>query len=382
MRSLDSTKARSRSGGCRTTWCSSPSCRTPRPASCPSSRCARNSGTTSCPAHEHQVESREPRRVGRNRSAGEEERADGPDVPAACRGARRGRRRSAGARDPSPWLAGLLHRGQRCGRFPQPPGRRGAAGRGAVQGAARPREADRRRSGRAGGGNRQHHAPALRSRVRSDPRPLPARRCPRSSRSASLTSRASRTLLAFLVAVDVGHYYGEPGVISASGRAEFEYNLELASQLKGLLNEVGLKVRMIGERGDYAILHYRTRDAAGADLFLSIHHDSVRLSQLPHAHRFAGFSLFVSRRNPRADKTLACPSAIAARLRAAGFPPSRYHADPVLGENRPFADEINGVHYYDNLTVARSAAMPAVLVEAGVIVNPAEEARLRDPSHH
>src|SRR5438552_2553030 len=185
--------------------------------------------------------------------------------------------------------------------------------------------------------------------------PRPGRRCPRSSRSASLTSRASRTLLAFLVAVDVGHYYGEPGVISASGRAEFEYNLELASQLKGLLNEVGLKVRMIGERGDYAILHYRTRDAAGANLFLSVHHDSVRLSQLPHAHRFAGFSLFVSRRNPQADKSLACASAIGARLRAAGFTPSRYHADPVLGENRPFADEINGVHYYDNLTVARSS---------------------------
>src|SRR5436190_427027 len=145
--------------------------------------------------------------------------------------------------------------------------------------------------------------------------PRPGRRCPRSSRSASLTSRASRTLLAFLVAVDVGHYYGEPGVISAIGRAEFEYNLELASQLKGLLNEAGLKVRMIGERGDYAILHYRTRDAAGANLFLSVHHDSVRLSQLPHAHRFAGFSLFVSRRNPQADKSLACASAIGARLR-------------------------------------------------------------------
>src|SRR5437879_7253408 len=151
--------------------------------------------------------------------------------------------------------------------------------------------------------------------------PRPGRRCPRSSRSASLTSRASRTLLAFLVAVDVGHYYGEPGVISASGRAEFEYNLELASQLKDLLNEAGLKVRMIGERGDYAILHYRTRDATGADLFVSIHHDSVRLSQLPHAHRFAGFSLFVSRRNPQADKSLACASAVGARLRAAGFTP-------------------------------------------------------------
>src|SRR2546426_6725003 len=113
--------------------------------------------------------------------------------------------------------------------------------------------------------------------------PRPGRRWPRSSRSASLTSRASRTLLAFLVAVDVGHYYGEAGVISASGRAEFEYNLELASQLKDFLNEAGLKVRMIGERGDYAILHYRTRDAAGARLLFSHHPHPLRPFPPPHA---------------------------------------------------------------------------------------------------
>ncbi len=41
-------------------------------------------------------------------------------------------------------------------------------------------------------------------------------------------------------------------------------------------------------------------------------------------------------------------------MRASGLTPSRYHADPVLGENRPFADEANGVHYFDNLAVARS----------------------------
>ncbi len=140
-----------------------------------------------------------------------------------------------------------------------------------------------------------------------------------------------------------------------------------------------MKVRMIGERGDYAVLHYRTRDAAGADLFLSIHHDSVRLSQQPNARRFAGFSLFVSRRNRHAGRSLACASAIGSEMRAAGFTPSRYHADPILGEDRPFADEENGVHFYDNLAIARTARMPSVLVEAGVIVNPAEDSRMRDP---
>jgi len=181
------------------------------------------------------------------------------------------------------------------------------------------------------------------------------------------------------VAVDVGHYAGEPGVISASGAPEFEYNLALALEVKAELEKLQVKVRLIGERGDYAVLHHRTRDARGADLFVSIHHDSVREHLLPQASRFAGFSLFISRQNPRKEKSLACASAIGARLRGAGFTPSRYHADPVLGEARPFADEANGVHYYDHLAVARSAAMPSVLVEAGVIVNRGEERRMRDP---
>jgi len=181
------------------------------------------------------------------------------------------------------------------------------------------------------------------------------------------------------VAVDVGHYAAEPGVIAASGTPEFEYNLALALDAKAELEKLQLKVRLIGEKGDYAVLHHRTRDAQGADLFVSIHHDSVKEWLLPRAAEFAGFSLFVSKLNPHAGKSLACASAIGEKLRAAGFAPSRYHADPVLGAPRPFADEINGVHWYDNLAVGRSAAMPSVLVEAGVIVNGDEERRMRDP---
>jgi N-acetylmuramoyl-L-alanine amidase len=179
--------------------------------------------------------------------------------------------------------------------------------------------------------------------------------------------------------VDIGHYAAEPGVISASGVPEFEYNLALALEVKAELERRQMTVRLIGERGDYAVLHHRTRDAQGADLFVSIHHDSVKEELLPLADRFSGFSLFISKLNSKAEKSLACASAIGAKLRGAGFTPSRYHADPATGAPRPFADEENGVHWYDNLAVGRTATMPSVLVEAGVIVNREEERRMRDP---
>ncbi len=184
---------------------------------------------------------------------------------------------------------------------------------------------------------------------------------------------------AWEVAIDVGHFREKPGVISARGVPEFEYNLALALKVREALEAGGLRVRMIGERGDHAGLSARTLEARGADLFVSIHHDSVRERYLPVAEKFAGFSLFVSRLNPQQAKSLACASAIGAALRRAGFVPSRYHADPVLGESRPFADEANGVHYFDNLAVAKTATMPALLLEAGVVVNREEEARLAQP---
>ena len=139
-----------------------------------------------------------------------------------------------------------------------------------------------------------------------------------------------------------------------------------------------MRVRMIGDKGNSIFLNHRTRAAKGADLFLSIHHDSVREHLTPRRAEFAGFSLFVSRYNPQPKTSLACASAIGAELRAAGMTPSRYHADPVIGENRPFADEPNGVHYYDNLGVGKTATMPSVLLEAGVIINRDEEARMND----
>jgi N-acetylmuramoyl-L-alanine amidase len=191
-----------------------------------------------------------------------------------------------------------------------------------------------------------------------------------------------------LVAVDVGHYAGEPGATSARGRPELEFNRALALELGRALESRGLRAQLIGENGDMAVLSRRTAAARAAALFVSVHHDSVQphyLEEWEHggeprkfSDRFSGFSLFVSRRNPALEQSLACASAIGREMRAAGFAPSLYHAEPIPGESKPFADRANGVHYYDNLVVLHSATQPAVLVEAGVIVNRAEELALRE----
>jgi N-acetylmuramoyl-L-alanine amidase len=198
-------------------------------------------------------------------------------------------------------------------------------------------------------------------------------------------------VLAASIAIDVGHYLARPGVSSARGVPEFEYNLQLAREIELALRHAGHRTLLIGDDGLSEDLGRRSPRASGMDLFISVHHDSVQQRHLlawdhdgtPRWYAndpFAGFSLFVSRSNPKLEASLKCASAIGAALRQAGFKPSRYHADPVLGENRPFADETNGVHYFDNLAVLRTASIPALLFEAGVIVNRDEELRMRDPA--
>jgi len=166
-------------------------------------------------------------------------------------------------------------------------------------------------------------------------------------------------------------------VIAASGTPELQYNLALAADLKAALEQAGFAVRLIGQHASFG---RRAREAQGAALYVSLHHDSVREWLLPKAAKFSGYSLFVSRHNPQAETSLHCASAIGLQMRAIGLKTSRYHADRVLGENRPFADEENGVHYFDNLAVGRAARMASVLIEPGVVVNADDERRVTEPA--
>jgi len=203
----------------------------------------------------------------------------------------------------------------------------------------------------------------------------------------ALVLLAAAPARAATVAIDVGHFIEEPGATSAHGRPELDFNRDLAVAIESAAQGRGLTTMLIGYDGFMSQLARRTAAAAGADFFLSVHHDSVQPYLVEtweydrverwFSDRYSGFSLFVSRKSRALKASLACASAIGAQLRAAGFAPSLYHADPVPGESKPFADRANGVHYYDNLVVLKTARAPAVLLEAGVIVNRDEEARMR-----
>ncbi|MDS4012959.1 MAG: N-acetylmuramoyl-L-alanine amidase [Candidatus Accumulibacter sp.] len=191
------------------------------------------------------------------------------------------------------------------------------------------------------------------------------------------------------VAVDVGHTLSEGGATSARGRSEFDFNRVLAERLVGELQGRRLLTRPINFDGRIGSLAARAEEATGADLLISIHHDSVHADLLQEwdwqgaTHTYSdlhsGFALFVSRRNAGLALSLRCASAIGARLRRMGFAAATHHARPLAGPARPAADETNAVHYYDNLVVLYRSTLPALLFEAGVIKHRGEELRLRDP---
>lgn len=193
------------------------------------------------------------------------------------------------------------------------------------------------------------------------------------------------------LAIDAGHSWAHSGAASATGESEFVFNAALARTVGDFLSSHGNSIIQIGHEGDMDNLKKRTAIAnqAAAAFFLSIHHDSVQPRYLKpwqwkgetkqYTDYASGFSLFVSRKNPHREASLQCAAAIGAALREKGLQPSPHHAEPIAGENREWADKENGVYYFDDLIVLKTAAMPAVLLEAGVIVNKEEEQTVQKP---
>jgi N-acetylmuramoyl-L-alanine amidase len=191
------------------------------------------------------------------------------------------------------------------------------------------------------------------------------------------------------VAIDAGHGPKSPGATSASGLPEYGFNRRLAAKVQEALIQAGFaKAFLIDPDGRDLPPRARAAraNAARAGLLVSIHHDSAQLQFFTTetkdgktrriCDRFAGYGVFYSGRNRQDAASLALARAIGNELAREGIPFSPHHAADIPGEGRPIVDAAAGVYRYDGLAVLHAAAMPAVLVEAGVIVNPAEETAL------
>jgi N-acetylmuramoyl-L-alanine amidase len=197
----------------------------------------------------------------------------------------------------------------------------------------------------------------------------------------------------FKVMVDVGHTFENQGATSARGVKEYVFNLRLATQMEKALKEAGFAqahLLVIGGK-TRAQLFKRTDHAnkLAVDLFVSIHHNDVQDQYKSkweyegetreYSDTFSGHSLFVSRENPRYSDSLAFGRLLGLELKARGLVYTRHHTENVPGERRELLDAEAGVYRYDNLVVLRYTNVPALLVEAGIIVNRNDELVLESP---
>ncbi len=199
----------------------------------------------------------------------------------------------------------------------------------------------------------------------------------------------------FKIALDVGHTPEAPGATSARGVKEYVFNLRLAKDIERALKDAGFaQTHLIVAQGSTrAQLFKRVKraNALGVDVLVSIHHNDVQeryKSKWEHngetyaySDLFAGYSLFVSRENARFGGSLAFARLLGAELRSRGLAYTHHHVEDVPGERRELLDPETGVFRYDRLVVLMHAKAPAVLLEAGIIVNRAEELLLETPEH-
>jgi len=200
----------------------------------------------------------------------------------------------------------------------------------------------------------------------------------------------------FRLVLDVGHSDQVPGAKSARGLREFDFNLRLAQLIDKQLVDAGFAKTVLlvtdGPKLESLARRVARANAAHGDLLLSIHHDSVPDSMLekwdyngePHffSDRFKGHSLFVSYENGDRKGSLRFAHLLGLALKTRGLQYTPHYTEKVMGRRRrELLDAEAGVYRYDQLVVLRYPHMPAVLLEAGSIINRDEELLIGTPEH-
>ena len=205
----------------------------------------------------------------------------------------------------------------------------------------------------------------------------------------SAQSRCNRDR--FRIILDVGHTAEEPGAMSARGISEFTFNYRLAHHIRQQLKDTGFAQTevLITAGASFGGLLQRVASVnrMAPNLLLSIHHDSVPEAFLERweyagtqqrfSDRFKGHALFISSENSHFQASLYFARLLGYELQARGLQYASHYTQPFMGKRRrELLDAKVGVYRFDQLLVLRKTQVPAVLLEAGSIVNRDEELEL------
>jgi N-acetylmuramoyl-L-alanine amidase len=204
-----------------------------------------------------------------------------------------------------------------------------------------------------------------------------------------------------IIAIDAGHGGEDPGAIGKYGTREKDVVLAIARELTSKINaEPGMKA-VLTRNGDYFVpLRDRMRRARAqaADLFVSIHADSIR------DRRIDGSSVYIlsqrgatdeasrwlaERENASDliggvsldDKDDVLASVLLDLSQSASLSASHAAAERVLRQLNRVGEVRKPQVQQARFMVLKSPDIPSMLVETAYISNPQEELRLRAQSH-
>ena len=212
---------------------------------------------------------------------------------------------------------------------------------------------------------------------------------------------APRDARDLIIAIDAGHGGEDPGAIGKNGTREKDVVLAIARDLALQVNaEPGMRA-VLTRSGDYFVpLRDRMRRARAqsADLFVSIHADSIR------DRRIDGSSVYIlsargatdeasrwlaERENASDliggvsldDKDDVLASVLLDLSQSASLSASQVAAERVLHQLNLVGEIRKHQVQQARFVVLKSPDIPSMLVETAYISNPQEEQRLRVPAH-
>ena len=204
-----------------------------------------------------------------------------------------------------------------------------------------------------------------------------------------------------IVVLDPGHGGPDPGAIGVSGLREKEITLQVAQKVKHTLEATGrYKVHLTRNEDVFVPLRkrYQLAEAAGAELFISLHADSngdsrlrgasiYTLSEKSSDREAAALAAKENRSDAIAGIDLSNQSdAVASFLielrQRQTMNESALFSETLIQEVGTSTRLLRNTHRFAGFAVLKSPDVPSVLMELGYLSNRHDEKLLRDPRHH